>query len=98
MARKFWLEEIATAFGMTIKEFAAAIGYSRQSLYQANYGSIKLNKGRFMLAKYRLEDISTKMMEAEKAHAEERHQHRLKLIEELMDRFAGAVKDEKTAD
>ena len=86
--KKNWLAEIAAAFGMNIKEFAAAMGYSRQSLYQANCGMTRLSKGRLAVAEYKLDVMNKKIMEAEIAMAEENFKKRSKLIDSLMDRLA----------
>ena len=59
--KKNWLAEIAAAFGMNIKEFAAAMGYSRQSLYQANCGFTRLSKGRLAVAEYKLDVMNKKL-------------------------------------
>lgn len=83
-----WLQQVAACFGMDVKSFAKYIGYSRQALYQAACGITRLDKGRLAVAQYKLEAESQKIMEAEKAAAEERFIDREKLIDSLMDRLS----------
>ena len=85
----YWLKEIATAFGMNVKEFADCMGYSRQALYQGASGTNALDKRRLAVSQYKLDVINQKMYEAEKAKADEMFQHRSKLIDSLIDRLSG---------
>lgn len=87
--RQVLLKDIAANFGMSIKEFATSMGYSRQALYKAACGMIRLDRRRLAVAQYKLDVISEKMLEAEKAIAEENFKKRSKLIEDLMERLSG---------
>jgi hypothetical protein len=84
--KHLWLKEIAHAFGMTIKEFGEAIGYSRQSLYCASYGSCKLSQGHVQMAAYKLFSLSEKLMERDILIARELHEARVKLIDSFIQR------------
>ena len=85
--RSYWLKEIASFFGMSIKEFAESMGYSRQALYQAACGMTSLDKRRLAVSQYKLDVINQKMLEAEQAKAQENYEHRRKLIDSLIDRL-----------
>lgn len=91
MAEKnsYWLKEIATAFGMNIKDFAECMGYSRQALYQGACGMNSLDKRRLAVSQYKLDVINQKLYEAEKAKADEMFQNRRKLIDSLINRLSG---------
>lgn len=82
-----WLKEIAYAFGMSIDKFAETIGYSRQTLYCASYGSCKLSKERFGLALFKLAVVSKNVLENDIRLAEERYEHRRKMINEFAKRL-----------
>lgn len=84
-----WLVEIASQFGMNVKQFAESIGYSRQALYQASCGMSRLDKRRLAVAMYKLDVMNEKLLEAEKAAAVKRFEDRRKLIESLTDRLSG---------
>ena len=83
-----WLLECANAFGMNVTEFAKCIGYTRQALYLANEGASRLDPRRLAVSQYKLEAISEKMYEEERAKAEENHKKRNMLIDSLMDRLS----------
>lgn len=85
----YWLKEIATAFGMNIKDFAECMGYSRQALYMGACGMNTLNKRRLAVSRYKLDVLNQKLYEAEKAKADELFQKRRKLIDSLIDRLSG---------
>jgi hypothetical protein len=87
--KNYWLKEIATAFGMNIKDFADCMGYSRQSLYQGACGMTNLDKRRLAVSEYKLDVINQKLYEAEKAKADEMFQKRRKLIDSMIDRLGG---------
>jgi hypothetical protein len=89
---KMWLKEIANSFGLTISQFADAIGYSRQTLYRASCGYGKLSKTRIGLTAYKLIEFSDKMLEIDIQLANERHAARRKLIDDFKKRFT--VEDE----
>lgn len=84
---KNWLFACAKAFGMTVKEFAECIGYSRQALYQANEGIVRLDGIRLSVSQYKLDAISQKMFDDEIAKAKKSFYERNKLIDELMERL-----------
>lgn len=83
-----WLLECANAFGMTVKEFAEYIGYSRQALYLANEGANKLGPRRLALGQFKLDALSEKMNADALAKAEADFKKRNRLIEELMQRLS----------
>jgi hypothetical protein len=84
-----WLLECAKLFGMSVSEFAKCIGYSRQALYQANEGVSRLEPGRLAVSQYKLEEISKKMHEEERAKADENFIERNKMIDVLFERLSG---------
>ena len=85
----YWLKEIATAFGMNIKDFAECMGYSRQALYKGACGKNALDKRRLAVSQFKLDVLNQKLYEAEKAKADEMFTKRRKLIESLTDRLSG---------
>lgn len=74
---------------MTTQQFAKAIGYSRQSLYSASCGTVKLRKGHIEMACFKLGVLSEKIHHNDITLADERNQARLKLIRELENRLTG---------
>ena len=87
----YWLKGMASAFDMTVKEFAACLGYSRETLYQAANGYTNLKKQRLECAQQKLDAINAELLKAEKARARERFVQRGKMIDSLVDRLSGYV-------
>ena len=87
----YWLKGMASAFDMTVKEFAACMGYSRETLYQAACGVTNLKKQRLECAQHKLDKINAELLIAEKARARERFVQRGKMIDSLVDRLSGYV-------
>ena len=85
----YWLKDMASAFNMTVKEFAACLGYSRETLYQAANGGTNLRKQRLECAQHKLDKINAELLIAEKARARERFVQRGKMIDSLVDRLTG---------
>lgn len=85
--KHLYLMEIANSFGMTAQQFAETIGYTRQSLYAASSGLIKLREGRIEIACFKLGVLSEQIHRKDILLADERHQARLKLIREFEKRF-----------
>lgn len=85
--KHLWLMEIANSFGMTTQQFAKAIGYSRQSLYSASCGTVKLRKGHIEMACFKLGVLSEQIHHNDILLADERHRARLKLIREFEKRL-----------
>ena len=83
-----WLREMASAFSMTVTEFAKRMGYHRQSLYNAAWGETTLKKERLVEAQDRLNKMSEAMLKADQARAKERFEERGKLIGDLVDRLS----------
>lgn len=83
----YWLKEIASLFGMDVTQFAECVGYSRQALYKAASGQQKLDKKRLALVVFKLEVMNERLLEADKAKAEENFEARKKLIHSLMERL-----------
>ena len=86
-----WLKEMASAFNMSVKEFAACLGYARETLYQAANGCTNLKKQRLEIAQQKLDKINAELLIAEKARARERFVQRGKMIDSLVDRLSGYV-------
>ena len=87
-----WLKRIADGFEMPITKFADVVGYSRQTLYCAAYGNIKLKKSHLGLAVFKLITLNDRMMNLDIQSAKERHAYRRTLIDEFAKRFG--VEDE----
>lgn len=84
---KKWLFRCAKAFGMNVNEFAEYIGFSRQALYQANEGIVRLNARRVGVAQYKLDAISQKILDEEIAKAKANFCERNKLIDDIAERL-----------
>jgi hypothetical protein len=85
--KHLWLKEIAFHFGMSTKEFAETISYSRQMLYCASSGSCKLNQGHLGLAVCKLLNLSDRILEGDIQSAKDRHALRRKMIDDFAKRF-----------
>ncbi len=86
--KNYWLKELAFSFGMTIGQFADAIGYKRQTIYCASEGRCKLHKGHLAVAISKLTSLNHKILETGIQTAQERHEYRSKLIDEFAERFS----------
>ena len=71
--------EIARAFDMTTKQFAAQMGYSRQALHQKDIR----NTAKFRTAIRELKDMSARMLIAEHEHVKQRCEARMRAVDEL---------------
>ena len=71
--------DIAKAFDMSVKEFCALCGYSRQSLCS---GGARRPERRAVTFK-RINEYSKRKLEADKADAERKFRERAKAIEEF---------------
>ncbi len=90
-----FVNDLAKAFGMTVSELAENIGYSKQSIYLACKGLIKLNARRLLLAQHELERINENLLAIARARAIEEFEQRKKLIDEFVDRLSiGKEKDD----
>lgn len=85
----YWIKDMASAFNMTVKEFAECIGYSRQSLYQAACGTTTLGKRRLAVSQSKLDMMNKALYEGEKREAKERFLQRSKMIDSLTERLSG---------
>ncbi len=91
--RHLWLKETALAFGMTVTQFAEAIGYKRQTIYSAVCGSAKLHKGHLSMAAHKLMTLSDKILEQDIQSAKDRHATRRKLIDNFLTRLTERYED-----
>ena len=85
--KHYWLKEIAYAFNMTVYKFAEMIGYSRQTLYCASRGTLRLGGGHLHLVIFKLNRISEQILESDIESAKERFEYRRKLIDDFAKRF-----------
>lgn len=91
-----WLIETARYFGMSVRDFADTLGYSRQTLYQAASGQIRLNGKRFNVALHKLGVISRSRYESEVKLAEDNYKFRTKMINELQKRLVEQEEENET--
>lgn len=71
--------EIARAFDMTTKQFAAQMGYSRQALHQKDIR----NTAKFRTAIRELKELSARMLVNERERAKQRCEARMRAIDAL---------------
>lgn len=83
-----WFSEMASSFGMTANEFAEFLGYSKQSLYKASWGTFRLKPSRLVFSLRKLEKLSDKILEEDEKAASARYVERQKLIEDFNQRLS----------
>lgn len=86
--KRSWLWELAQCFGMTVMEFAAYTGYTKQRLYQCLQGG-RAHLGHLRLAAEQLNRLNERIYNQARAEAREQYLARGKMIDEFLERMGG---------